>query len=312
MQSALKEYWKCFQRSWIHQTGTQLATLSVLAATFTVVGFVFCLSLNLKRVLTQWGESVQLTVYVEDSISQKSLNELKAALETDERLKDISYVPKESATELFKTQMATYAPDLLKDAEFANPFPASFQVHLSETIEPKAVAGTLEGISKKLQAFKGVEEVSYGQGWVNNYSSFVGALAASGWVVIFILITGSLFVVGNAIRAAISARRDEIEVLELVGATPRMIRAPYLFEGALLGFIAATIGIVANYGIFAWELSVLESNFAFARVAANIGFLGVWGTVLMFSAGGIIGFVGALLTVRQINDGWSASQKLDS
>jgi cell division transport system permease protein len=312
MQAALNEYWKCFQRSWVHQTGTQFATLSVLAATFTVVGFVLCLSLNMKRVLTQWGESVQLTVYLDDTISDKASAEVRQALETDERLKNIEYVPKESATALFKTQMATYAPDLLKDSEFANPFPASFQVHLSDKIEAQAVASTLESIAKKLEGYKGVEEVSYGQGWVNNYSGLVRALSASGWIIISILILGSLFVVGNAIRAAISARRDEIEILELVGATPNMIRAPYLFEGAVMGFVAAAIGVGANFGIYGWERSIVQSNFAFARVAANIGFLGAWGTAAMIIVGTFIGFIGAFLTVRQINDGWSASQKHDS
>ena len=312
MQTALKEYWKSFQRSWIHQTGTQLATLTVLAATFTVVGFVFCLSLNLKRLLTHWGESVQLTVYLEDNISNENLDKLKAALENDSRLKGLEYIPKESATQLFKTQMASYAPELLTDSEFANPFPASLQTRLSEKIAAGNVATTLESIAKKISDLEGVEEVSFGQSWVNNYSSFVRSLSASGWFIAFILVAGSLFVIGNAIRSSISARRDEIEILELVGATPKMIRAPFLFEGAVMGLAAATIAVVTNFGIYLWERTLVQSNFAFARIAANIGFIGFWGTALMLVCGVIIGYVGALLTVRQINDGWAASQKFDS
>jgi cell division transport system permease protein len=306
----MKKHWQSFKRSWVHQTGTQLATLSVLSATFIVVGFVFCLSLNMKRLLTHWGESVQLTVYLRDDINPDALAKVRHELEGDKRFKTLEYIPKENATELFKTQMASYAPELLTDTEFSNPFPASFQLRVSDKIESGAIAGVLEGVAQHLSSFSGVEEVSYGQSWVNNYSSFVRALSASGSLIVLILLGGSFFVVGNAIRASISSRRDEIEILELVGATQAMIRAPYLFEGAVMGFGSAAIAIAGNYGLYSWELSLLKSSTAFARVATNISFIGIGGALTMLAVGTVVGYCGALLTVRQINDGFSASQRL--
>lgn len=307
-----REYWKSFRRSWVHETGTQMATLSVLAATFTVVAFVFCLSMNLNRLLTQWGESVQMTVYVQDKITDQARETLKAELEGDSRFKSVEFIPKESATQLFRTQMATYAPELLADEEFLNPFPASFQVKLKNGIPSEQIASVLEGAAKRLSSFSGVEEVSYGQSWVSNYSGFVRALSASGWVIAAILVAGSFFVVGNSIRASISARRDEIEILELVGATKAMIRAPFLFEGALMGTLAAVIAVSANFALFAWQISVLKSNLALARIAASVDFIGVLGVLGVIATGMLVGTLGAFLTVRALNDGWSASQRSDA
>lgn len=312
MKLPLREYWKSFRRSWVHETGTQMATLSVLAATFTVVAFVFCLSLNLNRLLTQWGESVQMTIYVQDKISDQARLALQAELEGDKRFKSVEYIPKESATKLFKTQMATYAPELLTDDEFLNPFPASFQVKLKNGIPAEQVSSVLEGAAKRLSSFSGVEEVSYGQSWVSNYSGFVSALSASGWVIAAILVAGSFFVIGNSIRASISARRDEIEILELVGATKSMIRAPFLFEGALMGTLAASIAVGVNFGIFVWQISLLESNAALARIAASVNFIGFTGIVSVIATGMMVGTLGAFLTVRQLNDGWSASQRTEA
>nr|MCM2280507.1 ABC transporter permease [Pseudobdellovibrionaceae bacterium] len=303
------EYLRSFRRSWVHHTGMQLATLSVLAATFTVVAFVLSLSLNLKRVLSHWGESAQMSVYLEDTIQAADREALKAALEKDQRIRSVEFVGKEQATSAFRQKMSSYAPDLLEDTEFSNPFPASFQVSLVPGVSGDVLAATFEAIAQQLSAFKGVEDVSYGQSWVRNYSAFVGALSTGGWVIVAILIAGSFFVIGNSVRASIAARRDEIEILELVGATSRMIRAPFVFEGAALGWLAAAISLAINFGLYLWEAKLLQSSMAFARLGSNLAYFGVLACLGLLFAGAMVGALGAYFTIRKINDGWAASQK---
>lgn len=305
----LREYLRGFRRSWVQHTGMQLATLSVLAATFTVVVFVMSISLNLKTLLSHWGDSVQMSIYLEDTITPQERESVERLLSGDARVRTVEYVGKEQATSAFRQKMTTYAPDLLDDSEFANPFPASFQVTLAQGVSGEALAMTLQSIAERLGSLKGVEDVSYGQSWVRNYSAFVAALSASGWGVVVIMVVGSIFVIGNAIRASIAARRDEIEILELVGATSRMIRAPFVFEGALMGLVAAALALIANFGFHIWEGKILRSSLAFARMATSLSFFNVATCVGLVLAGAALGAAGAYLTVRRINDGWSASQR---
>lgn len=300
---------KSFKRSWIHQTGMQLATLSVLTATLTVVAIALSLSMNVNRFLASWGQTVQITAYLADDVGDQRVNEIKKQLEAMATVETVTHVPRDVATESFKTQMASYAPDLLTDADFANPFPSSFKIALKGGVHSDQDFKTLETVAAEVGAIKGIEDVSYGQSWVKSYSSFVSALAASGGTTIAILLIGALFVVGNSIRASVTARREEIEILELIGATASMIRRPYVIEGGLLGLIAGVLAIGISFGIQMWQVSILSKNLELARLVSQVSFLGVFVVILFIALGTFLGSFGAWLTVRKINDGWSAAQK---
>lgn len=312
MSSTYRDDLRSFRRSWVHHTGMQLATLSVLTATFTVVVFVFALSFNLKRILSSWGDTSQMTAYLKEDSSDESVRALKTKLESLTGVASVELIPAEVATESFKAQMASYAPDLLSDSDFSNPFPASLRVSLKRAVESEEDIARLEKLAKVIGAIPGVEDVSWGQGWVRNYSAVVSAINASGGVIMLILLCGSLFVIGNSIRASISARREEVAILELVGATSTMIRRPFVSEGFIMGTIAAVIAIVANAGLFYWQKLALSKTIALARVVPILSFMNPWLIIGFFFVGGFLGAIGAWLTVRKINDGWSASQAQDA
>lgn len=311
LRASIMDDLRSFRRSWVHHTGMQLATLTVLAATFTVVAFVLSFAVNMKRMLANWGSSVQMNVYLVEDITDVQTRVLKRQLETMSGVRSVSYVASEKATENFKTQMASYAPDLLADADFSNPFPASFRITLKGGVQTDQDVVRLEALAERIGQLAGVEDVSYGQSWIKNFSSFVSTLSASGGVIVLILLAGSLFVVGNSIRTSIAARREEIEILELVGATSRMIRRPYIMEGLVMGFLAAGIALTVNFGLFTWESLVLSRNVELTRLVGEIAYFDWTLLIAVLFAGAALGAFGAWLTVRQLNDGWSASQRLE-
>lgn len=306
----LADSMKSFKRSWIQHTGMQLATLSVLTATFSIVAVVLSVSLNVNKFLASWGNSVQVTAYIDESVSSDAaIESLRAKIAAMPEVASVSHTPRDVATENFKSQMASYAPDLLTDADFANPFPASFKVTLKGSLKNEDDFAALEKTAKEIGAVKGIEDVSYGQSWVKSYGSFVSAMTASGGTTIAILLLGGLFVVGNSIRASITARREEIEILELIGATARMIRRPYVVEGALLGLIASVFAVAISFGIQTWQISLLSKNLELARLVSQVSFLGFLVSLSFIVCGTFLGAFGAWMTVRRINDGWSAAQK---
>jgi cell division transport system permease protein len=309
--ASIKDDLRSFRRSWVHHTGMQLATLTVLVATFTVVGFILSLSMNLKRVITAWGDGIQIAVYLSEDVGDKQTSTLEKQLAQMSGVSSVTFVSREKATDHFKSQMASYAPDLLSDAEFSHPFPASFQVSLKGGVQQSEDLKRLEELVAEISHLDGVEDVSYGQSWVKNYSAFVTALSASGGIVALILLAGGIFVVGNSIRASIASRREEIEILELVGATQSMIRRPYIAEGAMMGALAAVVALSMNFGLHLWQVSVMKSTLAFARIAEQFVFLDTASVCVLLACGAVLGGMGAWLTVRRINDGWAASQRFE-
>lgn len=297
-------------RSWRHHPGTQLATLGVLTATFAIVIFMLTLSMNFRRVLTVWGEKIQVAVYLEDGLPSVATEALKRQIEKISAVAEVELISKEKAADLFRDQMASYAPDLMDDPEFTTPFPASFNVRLKAESSADASLAQIERLAKQLQSMDGVEDVSYGQSWIRNYASFLNVIQAVGIAIGGILMLGALLIVGNSIRTLVAGRREEIEILELIGATRNFVRRPYIAEGALLTAVAAALAVAANGAIFAWQLGVMKKSLAFARIATEFHFFPIWQMAMIVALAAGFGAVGAWLTVRSMNDGWAAARKL--
>lgn len=290
----------------------QIATLVVLTATFSVVLFMATLTQNFKRVLTVWGENVQLAVYLEDGLSESAIQNLKTEFRKRSEVGSVEYVSKEKAADLFRDQMASYAPDLMSDSEFSTPFPASINLKLTGDSATETSVANLERMAVEIRKFDGVEDVSYGQSWVRNYASFVEVIQNAGLTIGMILLLGSIFIVGNSIRALLSGRRDEIEILELIGATADFIRKPYVFEGAMLSTVAVLLALALNGAIFSWQLSVMKKSLAFARIAQEFRYFSAMEAIFIVALAAALGALGAFITVRSMNDGWAAARKSSS
>lgn len=297
---------KEFKRSWSQHFIVQLSTLMVLTATFTVIFSVFSLLGNLKSVLSKWGKDIQVTVFLEEELSKENLSEIEQSLRSLNDFTSVQYINKTEARNRFVKQMPGFAKDVVQDADFSNPFPASYQLGGL----PSKKINQLPDLAKKISSINGVEDVSYGQEWVDNYSGFLASIAQSGWFLILTLTLGSLFVISNSVRVALSQRREEIEILELVGATPAMIRAPYVFEGAFMGMGAALLAVGLTYLIYIVEVHVVSSEMSFLGVSEVFEFFSIGSTALLILFGLSAGGLGAYLCVRRFNTGWAASQKV--
>lgn len=307
--SVIKDDLRSFRRSWVHHTGMQLATLTILSATFVVVFTFLSLATNLNNLLVSWGDRIKISVYLDEGLDPVRLRRVEEALRSMPEVAEVTYVAKEQASINFKEQMASYAPDLLEDSDFSNPFPSSYRISLKRKLVLNQDMSVLHSFVERIKKISGVEDVSYGQSWIKNYSSFVSALSAGGLIIVIVLLGGSLFVIGNSIRVSIAARRDEIEILELIGATSAMIRRPFIFEGFFMSIIAVVFSLVISYVMYVWAKSVLSSSIAFSRLSVGVQFFS-WDLLLGLTAlAGVLGAIGAWVSVGKINDGWSASQR---
>ena len=301
--------YKSLIRTWREHTAMQIATLTVLTGTFTVITLFFFMHANLTRILTHWGESVQLAVFLKDSASSEQINQVQSFIKNLDGIDAVKYVSKEAAAETFLKQMGHYAPQLLTDPEFGNPLPASLEVRFKEGVSSDGSYSKMVKIAEKMVTLAGVEDVSYGQGWVENYASLLRVFSSSSYLLIMVLLAGSLLVVGNAIRNAIHQRREEIEILELVGATPMNIRLPYIFEGAVLGMLAAGLSLIFCFALYRWQQAVAAKHLGFWGLANEVGFLGFNQSCMVLLLGLMFGALGSYLCVRRVATGWAAAER---
>lgn len=284
---------KSMKLSWREHKGVQLATLVVLTATFTVVVSVVSLTLNFGNVLQSWGDSVQVTAYLKDGLAEREISSVGEAIQAMKEFRDVEFVDKEQAKTKFVEQMTGFAAGLTADAGMENPFPASYQLSL---VEKRDVA-ELSALAQKIQELPGVEDVSYGQDWIKNYEALVNTFQWSSWGLSVILILGSLLVVSNSIRASIDRRREEVEILKLVGATNGSIRRPFVYEGAFMGVTAATLSLIFSFGFYLWEIRVVGENLAFSNVASQFRFLSPMICLGVVLGGTLLGAIGSYACV---------------
>ena len=275
---------------------------------FSVVSFSLLIHQNLQYILNQWGDSVQVSVYLEDQVSEGSLGRIKEFLTDSSYFKDIQYTSKDAAFRKFQIQSAESMPEFIFNKDFENPLPASFEMRVIGDLSSPVWMEKIKGFIGKLQAVDGVEDVAYGKGWIDNYTSFLQGFSYISGILIITLLAGSLFVTGNAIRSSMFQRQEEIEILELVGATSASIRKPYIVEGLFTGLLATVISLVICYLLFSWQAQLLQEHLNFWKVGSSLSFLNIPRILFILIVGLFFGGVGSWLCVSRINSGWAATR----
>jgi cell division transport system permease protein len=219
----------------------------------------------------------------------------------------VQFTPKEEATKKFLSALGPESLELLKDPKWSSPIPSSFELRLSEDIPVKARVPALQMWSAKLKGVESIEDVFFGQGWIENFSTFI-ASARGVLIVIWLLsLSVGLLIVSNCIRLSFWQRRDEIEILELVGATTRFIRLPFLLEGLTLGVMASVISLSLSFAAHAALIHWLGSTWPFWTAIGEIRPMEGWAVGANIVTALIFGLTGAWNCVRRLNTGWSAA-----
>ncbi|MCB0420737.1 MAG: ABC transporter permease [Bdellovibrionales bacterium] len=299
--------WRNFSRSWRHHTTLQITTLAVLTGTFVVITLSLLIHHNLDKILSRWGNSMQMSVYLNDDLTDDQRSTVEKFLKEKVENRGVTYFSKEDAARLFKEKLKDLVPDLLEDKEFGNPLPASFEVKFNSRFSRDSEMNKLLEEVKQIESLAGVEDVLYGQGWVENYVFLVSSFKWGSLAAIFLLVIGTFLVIGNSIKSSIAQRQDEIEVLELFGATSTMIQVPFILEGALLGLFASAGSLVVCYFFYLGQESVLSGSLEFWGLSQVLSFLSIGKILSILFLGVFAGALGSYFCVYRLNNGWAAA-----
>jgi cell division transport system permease protein len=267
-----------------------VVSIGTIAFSFVIVGIFLIITRNLGALVNEWKEQFQVTIFLEDGITGEQFALLKKRIQSERAVKAMTYTSKEEALQNFKRELK--GQESLLEGLGENPIPASLQLRIYEAYQTPEVLRQFTGSLSRLE---GVEDVQYGQEWVDRLTTGVRMLRLLGLSVGLALGMASLLIVSNTIRLAVYARAEEIEVMRLVGATRLHIRVPFLLEGMIQGGLGAAVALLLLFGGYRamlWQLqltpgqifgmgvgSFLDPHWVSAMLAAGAG-LGAFGSFI--------------------------------
>ena len=214
------------------------STLTIALALFVLGGFLL-VTANLERLGAEWSSAAEMSVYLKDDVTAAERHAIEAALAPNDVVAAREYVSKADALVRFKqtfTDLAA-AADTLGD----NPLPASYEVRLRTG--PTAQSA-VDALGSRLRQTPGVADVRYDRQWLNRVLAAITVVRSVGLVLGTVLTIAAALTVANVVRLALYARRDEIDIMQLVGAPQAFIRGPFVMEGVLQGGIGALLALV--------------------------------------------------------------------
>lgn len=280
----LRATWRGFRSSGI----TTWVSVVTLAVALFLVGAFGLVVVNMEGLLDRFGRDLTVTAYLQEGLSQENTRRLAETVRSVEVVQELYVVDKDEALERFRG--ITGGALLLEGLE-ANPLPASFEMLL------RPEHRNLEGfaiLQAALVGLPGIDELRHGREWLDGYARVVSLIRVSGYAVGLVLSLAALLIVANTIRLGMYARRDELEILQLVGASRTFVRTPFLLEGTLQGMLGGLLAAGSLWLAFLMLVPALQFGLAFLLGHAEARFFG-WAEVSRLVIGGaILGLVGSL------------------
>jgi cell division transport system permease protein len=272
-------------------TVTLLSVITITVSLLTLGTFLL-LYLNVRAAAATWGGDVQVVAYLAEGMGPDEVNPLSESISRLPEVSAVKYISREDALARFRGDLGGQAGIL--DGLSRNPLPASLEVTLREGLRGPAL---VRALAEKVRGMRGVEDVQYGEEWIAQYSAFMNFLRVLGLLLGAFLLAGSAFVVANTIRLAVYARREELEILSLVGASRPFIRIPFLIEGVLQGILGAALAVGILYGAYRTLEPRLATSLLLVAGRLHLSFLPVNAVLLLLGVGAAVGLVGSALSV---------------
>lgn len=299
--SSLLYFFRESLRGFARNLSTTLGSIITIFLSLLMIG-IFCIGgVIINNVVTSVENQVSITAYVADDASEKEIRSVEDYIKGLPGVESVGFTTKEQALEAFTNSM-TSNPDIVEQLDGENPLPASIDVDLSEAQSVSDIADEILANETFVKICDNPDDpadsLQYGQKTVEKLFSLTNAIRYIGIGLIIVLVLIAFIFINNTIRLAILARRKEIAIMRLVGASNGFIRGPFLAEGALHAIIGAilSIGVIELIRI----LVLPRVTSALPWLPINVDsttFLLIYAALLV--AGLVIGLLGSLFAMRR-------------
>ena len=221
-----------------------------------------------------------MSVYLYDDLSDELRAELETYVRQQPAVAAVEYVAKDKALERFRADF----PELLEvtSSVARNPFPSAFEIRLRRDATGTAA---VDDLTTGLAGRDGVADVRYDRRWLTRLAGIVTTAQVAAGVVAAVLMLGAAFTVAAVVRLSLHARREELDIMQLVGAPFSYIRGPFIVEGLLLGGVGAAVALAGIALLFTGISRWLGSDLAGLMGTGQVHFLGLRDVAIMLFGG---------------------------
>ena len=274
-----------------------IASIATMAACIFLFGIFFSIITNFGYNVEKAEEGVAIVVFFDEGTSDARIKAIGTQLSEHEGVVEVKYVSAEEAWEEFQKTYFADNPDAAAGFEDDNPLVNSdnYEVYLSSVESQQEVVDFAESLA-------GVRKVNKSDKVAEILENFNVLLATASGVIILILLVVAAFLISNTVSMGITIRREEIAIMKYIGAKDSFVRAPFIIEGILIGFIGAAIPLVGLYFVYGSAVDLIMSKFP--NLNSILDFLTVsevYKTLLPVGLllGVGIGFAGSTATIRK-------------
>jgi len=271
---------------------TDLISIITIAFTMLNLGLFFLLWINIAPHLQGCLNEVKVVGYLKEGISEARVRSLGRELKSIPEVKQVRFISKSEAMRCFKASLGE--DQYLLEGLQENPLPASFELIIDEATGMDA----LDKAARYLLAQGEFEEVQSGREWVHRLSVFLFLTKTVGFIVGGVLLFVSLFIISNTVRLTFVNRKEEVEIMRLVGANHWFIKTPFFIEGMLNGFLGGLISVGLLFLLFQGVKYKLSPYLLEAVGMIHISFIPLSVIFLLIGMGMGVGGVGSLISLR--------------
>ncbi|MDX9788670.1 MAG: permease-like cell division protein FtsX [Desulfobacterales bacterium] len=272
---------------WLNTIAVVTIALSVLIV--SAFGLFF---INAEEVIRSWEKGVRMMVYLKPGTEEQIRKDIEEKLLQLDGVSEVLFISKQEALDSLKVQMQRQKS--LLEGLRENPLPEAFEIRLATVTQNER---NIETLATRIETFSAVDEVEYGQQWMEKAIYFFQLFRLAGFAMGTLFFMAAVSIVANTIRLLLYSRQTEIEIMRIVGATDRFIKSPFYIEGMLQGIMGAAIGLSLLALVYFLASSNMQqglSTFFF-----HIRFFSVVTLLEILACSMLVGWIGCYLSLKQ-------------
>jgi len=269
-----------------------VTTIITISVSVLIAGAFALFLMNANDIMNTWKKGIRVMVYLKPDIPEIKIGELERRIEGMAGVRDVQFISKNEALQRLKNQMKRQ-PSLLENLK-ENPLPDAFEIRLGESFQNR---NRVEALAQRLSSLVQVEDVEYGQIWLGRFMSIINLFRLTGYAMGGLFFLAAVFIVANTIRLVLYSRREEVEIMRLVGATDGFIKAPFYIEGLIQGALGGMIGLAVLFVIFLLVSLNVEQGLTAGLFA--IRFLSPGASCGILACSMFVGWLGCYLSLKQ-------------
>jgi cell division transport system permease protein len=269
-----------------------LLTLITISMSVLITNSFILFFFNTEHIMNAWKEGVRIMAYLKPEIPKEAIPGIRETIQNLYGVREARFVSREEAMNMLKFHMKRQSA-ILENLR-NNPLPDAFEIRMiasTQTMEK------IEALAIQVERLALVEEVEYGQRWIGKFIQVFHLFRMAGYAMITVFLIAGVFIIANTIRLVIYSRREEVEIMRLVGATDWFIKMPFYVQGIIHGFFGGVIGTGILYLVFFLMLSRIEGGIGNTFIQPNFLSGTVIGVIVSFST--MVGWLGCHLSLRQ-------------